>query len=213
MTHNYLGEVTIVRVLIVDDEAGIRELICNVLAKKGYETLEAENGLQALELARLCPCDLVITDQVMPGMNGLELIERLRAERYPARYLLISGFGCEGEEKRGLPFLAKPFTMAELVEILEKVAKRPTIPELEQAWREAKKDWEEAIGEMEGVMMEVPGEIPHPDGMLLLEQSGQKRRTAFEKYIGALRKYKKALKQEGLPAESTAQMKKEEHSD
>jgi YesN/AraC family two-component response regulator len=86
-----------VRVLIVDDEAGIRELICSVLAMKGYETLEAKNGLQALELARQCPCDLIITDQVMPGMNGLELIEQLSAERYPARYLLISGYGFEDE--------------------------------------------------------------------------------------------------------------------
>jgi YesN/AraC family two-component response regulator len=190
-----------VKVLIVDDEAAIRELICSVLTMKGHETLEARDGLEALELARRCPCDLVITDQVMPGLNGLELIERLSAERYPARYLLISGFGFEDEEERGLPFLAKPFTVTQLVEILEKVASLPTLPELERAWRQAKQDWEEAIGEMEGVMMVVPGEIPHPDGMLLLEQAGQRRRTAFEKYIGALRKYKQALKQGGVPAD------------
>jgi hypothetical protein len=62
-------------------------------------------------------------------------------------------------------------------------------------------------------MMEVPGQIPHPDGMLLIEQAGQRRRTAFEKYIGALRKYKKALKQVGVPAESTAGAQKEDHLD
>jgi CheY-like chemotaxis protein len=139
-----------VRVLIVDDEAGIRELICSVLAMKGYETLEAKNGLQALELARQCPCDLIITDQVMPGMNGLELIEQLSAERYPARYLLISGYGFEDEEDRDLPFLAKPFTVSELLAVLERLAKQPTLPDLERAWREAKTDWQEAIGEMEG---------------------------------------------------------------
>jgi CheY-like chemotaxis protein len=202
-----------VRVLIVDDEAGIRELICSVLATNGYETLEARNGPEALELARQIPCDLVIADQVMPGMSGLELIKRLSAERYPSCYLLISGFGLEDEEQRGLPFLAKPFTMIQLVEILEKVTSQPTLPELERAWRKAKKDWEEAISEMEGVMMEVPSEIPHPDGMLLLEQAGQRRRTAFEKYIGALRNYKKALKQGGVPSEFTAEARKDHHSD
>jgi YesN/AraC family two-component response regulator len=202
-----------VRVLIVDDEAGIRELICNVLAMKGYETLEARNGLEALELARQIPCDLVITDQVMPGMNGLELIARLSAERYPAHYLLISGYGLLDEENPGLPFLAKPFTMKQLVEILEKVARQPTLPELERAWRMAKTDWEEAIAEMKGVM-EVPDEIPHPDGMLRLEQAGQRRRTAFEKYIQALRKYKVALKRGGVvPAESTTEAQKEDHFD
>jgi hypothetical protein len=49
--------------------------------------------------------------------------------------------------------------------------------------------------------------------MLLIEQAGQRRRTAFEKYIGALRKYKKALKQVGVPAESTAGAQKEDHFD
>jgi YesN/AraC family two-component response regulator len=149
----------------------------------------------------------------MPGMNGLELIARLIAERYPARYLLISGFGLQDEEDSGLPFLAKPFTMSQLVEILEKVAKLPTLPELEQAWRKARKDWEKAIGEMEGVMTEVPGEIPHPDGMLLLEQAGQRRRTAFEKYIRTLRNYKKALRQGGVPTESTTEAQQEDHFD
>jgi YesN/AraC family two-component response regulator len=202
-----------VRVLIVDDEAGIRELICSVLEMKGYETLEARNGLEALELARQIPCDLVITDQVMPGMNGLELIARLSAERYPARYLLISGFGLLDEDNGGLPFLPKPFTVTELVEVLEKLAKLPTLPELERAWREAKKSWEEAIGEMEGVILDVPSEIPHPDGTLRLEQAGQKRRTAFEKYIKALRRYKQALKQGGVLAESTMEARKEDHFD
>jgi two-component system, response regulator, stage 0 sporulation protein F len=196
-----------VRVLIVDDEPGIRDLICSVLVMNGYETLEARNGLEALELARQCPCDLVITDQVMPGMSGLELIERLSAEQYPASYLLISGFGLLDEETGGLPFLAKPFTVTELVEVLEKVARQPTLPELERAWWEARKDWEKAIGEMEGILMEVPSKIPHPDGTLLIEQAGQKRRTAFEKYIKALRKYRTALKQGGVP------VREDHHSD
>jgi hypothetical protein len=49
-----------------------------------------------------------------------------------------------------LPFLAKPFTVSELLAVLERLAKQPTLPDLERAWREAKTDWQEAIGEMEG---------------------------------------------------------------
>lgn len=199
------------RVLIVDDEPGIREIVCSILATKGYETLEAKNGLQALGLARQIPCDLVITDQVMPGMSGLELIGRLSAERYPARYLLISGYGFDHEADGGLAFLAKPFTMAQLIDTLKEVANLPTLPELERTWREAKKDWEEAIGEMDGVMLGVPSKIPHPDGSLLIERAGQRRRIAFEKYIEALRRYRKALKQGGVPAESAAEVQKEDH--
>ncbi len=61
--------------------------------------------------------------------------------------------------------------------------------------------------------MEVPGEIPHPDGLLLLERAGQRRRAAFEKYIGALRKYKQALKQGGVPPEPSLRTRKKDHSD
>jgi two-component system, OmpR family, response regulator len=67
----------VVRGLVVDDEAGIRELIRTVAAMKGYETLEAETGQQALEIAHRFACDLIITDQEMPCMKGLELIARL----------------------------------------------------------------------------------------------------------------------------------------
>jgi CheY-like chemotaxis protein len=185
------------RVLVVDDEVSIRQLIRGVLTKKGYEAVEAENGLQALEIARRFPCDLVITDQMMPGMNGLDLIARLTAERYPARYLLISGYGLDDEETGGLPFLAKPFTMQQLMEAVEKLDAEPKLPQLERAWREAKYEWEEAIAEMEGLIMEVPSEVPHPDGTLLIQKAGQNRQMAYEKYVTAFRTYRKALQQGG----------------
>jgi PleD family two-component response regulator len=77
------------RVLVVDDEADVRKLLKTLLVINGYEVVEAENGLQAFQVAKDRQCDLVITDQIMPLMNGLEVIARLAAERYPARYLLM----------------------------------------------------------------------------------------------------------------------------
>jgi two-component system, chemotaxis family, chemotaxis protein CheY len=193
------------RVLVVDDEACIRQLIRSVLAIKGYEALEAENGLEALEIARRFPCDLVITDQVMPGLDGLSLIARLTAERYPARYLLISGYISEDEEAGGLPFLSKPFTVLQLKEMIEKLIHQPALPELERRWRQAKAEWEDAISEMEGVIQDVPGQIPHPDGSLLIQKAGENRKAAFEKYIAALGKYKEALRQGGVLGRTPAE--------
>ena len=86
---------------------------------QGHEALEAKSGLEALNVARQFSCDLLITDLIMPGMDGLQLIARLTAERYPARYLLISGYGLKNGEANGLPFLAKPFTRRQLVEAVE----------------------------------------------------------------------------------------------
>jgi YesN/AraC family two-component response regulator len=120
---------SVLRVLIVDDEAAIRELVRSVATMKGYEALEAESGLQGLEIAHRFTCDLIITDQEMPGMKGVELIARLTSERYPARCLIVSGFGVSGPLPTGLRVLAKPFTVTQLLEVLEELISNRTVPE------------------------------------------------------------------------------------
>jgi DNA-binding NtrC family response regulator len=128
------------RVLVVDDEADIRQLIRTVVAMKGYETLEAEDGLQALEMARQLTCDLIITDQEMPGMKGLELIARLKSEGHPARYLVVSGHDISGPQAAGLPIIVKPFTVDQLLSILEKLTSEKTLSEPERESRAAKRE-------------------------------------------------------------------------
>jgi CheY-like chemotaxis protein len=182
------------RVLVVDDEADIRELIRTVAAMKGYETLEAENGLQALEIAQQFACDLIITDHEMPGMKGLELIARLTSESYPALYLLVSGFNVSGQQAAGIRTLAKPFTVNQLLRALEELTSEQTLPQLERACRAAKREWEEATAELDRVIGEVPSDIPHPDGSLIIEKAGQKQTAAYEKYLAAHRKFIAALK-------------------
>jgi two-component system, response regulator, stage 0 sporulation protein F len=181
------------RVLVVDDEDGIRELLRTVAAMNGYETLEAENGLQALEIAHRFECDLIITDQEMPCMKGLELIARLTSEGYPARYLLVSGFSIKGPQAAGIPVLAKPFTVNQLLRALEKLTSEP-LPELEQAWRAAKREWEEAMSEMDRLIGEVPGDIPGPDSSPIIQKAAQKLNVAYEKYLAAHRKFIAAVK-------------------
>ena len=104
-------------VLVVEDEAGILELVKRLLAQLGYKALTAESPLAALELARVHtgPIDLVITDVVMPEMNGRELAKRLR-ETIPAlKVLYMSGYTSNIIAKRGIldvnvRLLQKPFT-------------------------------------------------------------------------------------------------------
>ena len=65
------------RILIADDEQHIVTLLSMTLRKRGYEVLTADNGTRALELACAFPVDLVIADQTMPGLSGIELAEKL----------------------------------------------------------------------------------------------------------------------------------------
>jgi CheY-like chemotaxis protein len=104
-------------VLLVEDEEMVRELGSRVLNSHGYLVLEAEDGHEALDVCRHHegPIDLVVTDVVMPGMNGSELAERV-ADLVPgAEILFISGYtgGAlveHGVLEDGTNFLQKPFS-------------------------------------------------------------------------------------------------------
>ncbi len=80
-------------ILVVDDEAEVRHLIQDLLAREGHELIFAENGRQALERARDRSLDLVITDLIMPEMEGLETIRGLKREHKNLKIIAISGGG------------------------------------------------------------------------------------------------------------------------
>jgi YesN/AraC family two-component response regulator len=186
------------RILVVDDEAGVRELLKTVLASFGYEVMEAENGFQGLQVAKQHPYDLVITDQIMPLLNGLDMISCLAAERYPARYLLISGYSANQRVPPGLSFLGKPFTVSQLIDAVERLLKEPTLAELERACHLAKREWRESVRETAEILSDVPSQIPHPDGALRIERAALKRRTLYERYMQAFYEYKGALQACGV---------------
>jgi CheY-like chemotaxis protein len=201
------------RVLVVDDEADVRKLLRIVLVINGYEVMEAENGLQGLAFAKQYLCDLVITDQIMPVLNGQEMISRLAAERYPARYLLISGYGANQGVPPGLSVLRKPFTSSQLIDAVERLLNEPTLPELKRACDLAKCEWKESVRETEEILLDVPSQIPNPDGTARIERAALKRRTAYEQYFQAFHKYKEALKACGVLGVTTEKAGPEDGSE
>ncbi|MGH3130502.1 MAG: response regulator [Gaiellaceae bacterium] len=107
-------------ILVVEDEELVRRLIVEVLTEQGYVVLPARNGAEALALAaEQDRIDLVLTDLVMPGINGRELAERLAESHGEARVLFMSGYGESVIVHRGVlepetSFIEKPFTLAAL---------------------------------------------------------------------------------------------------
>jgi two-component system, cell cycle sensor histidine kinase and response regulator CckA len=119
-------------VLIVEDEAGVRELACQFLRVKGYNVLEADSGLDALDIARrhTGTIHLLLSDMVMPKMNGGDLAARLKAIRPEIRIAFMSGYSefSRGDMSKGFPeapVLQKPFSPASLVEIVRGALARP----------------------------------------------------------------------------------------
>jgi len=106
------------RILLVEDEAGVRRSIQRILSIHGYTVLEARNGVEALRVLEEpdSRVDLVMTDLVMPEMGGRELVARLRSAGYTPRVLVMSGYDeqavLRGEPlPAGVHFLEKPFTL------------------------------------------------------------------------------------------------------
>jgi PAS domain S-box-containing protein len=104
-------------ILVVEDEALVRELVCSVLSRHGYRILQAESGAKALEVwqASREQIDLLLTDLVMPDhLNGRELAEKLCAERPRLKVILTSGYSTdvvakESVFRNGVNYLQKPY--------------------------------------------------------------------------------------------------------
>jgi len=109
-------------ILLVEDEEGLRGLNARGLTSRGYTVLEAGNGVEAIELieSRGGDVDLVVSDVVMPEMDGPTLAKELRTRNPGLKIIFVSGYAEDAFEKN-LPdevkfnFLAKPFTLKQLV--------------------------------------------------------------------------------------------------
>lgn len=104
-------------ILLVDDADRLRSLLARSLADRGYDVIEARNGAEALERSRgyIGPIHLLVTDLVMPGLNGPALADKLVADRPEMRVLFMSGYAesavaAGGKLRLGSAFIAKPFT-------------------------------------------------------------------------------------------------------
>jgi len=113
-------------ILVVDDDDGVRQIAVMILKLKGHETLAASNGLEALMVysSYRHDVDLVLTDVDMPGMNGIELANRVRDRDPSKKVLLMSGRAVAGiKGADAYPMLAKPFLPDQLVGAVDGILK------------------------------------------------------------------------------------------
>lgn len=106
-------------VLVVDDDAKIRDVLRLYLAREGYRMLEAADGPSALAVARAERCDLVVLDVMLPGLDGLEVCRQLREEG-ETPILLLTARGGDADKVVGLDlgaddYVVKPFSPRELM--------------------------------------------------------------------------------------------------
>jgi len=103
------------RVLVVDDDPAVRGVVSRILTGAGYQVSAVGDAEAALALPTLDSLAVVVTDLVLPGLDGIGLARRLAATAPALPVLLISGYAPDGVDTRGTHLLAKPFTRASLL--------------------------------------------------------------------------------------------------
>ncbi len=118
-----------VKILVVDDEPAQRELVCGFLKKQGYEVVSASSGEQALELFRRQPTELILTDQRMPNLSGLDLLKAARAINPETSVILMTAYGnidtaVEAMKAGAADYLTKPLHLEELLQKIRRIAEQ-----------------------------------------------------------------------------------------
>src|SRR6266571_4293158 len=113
------------RILIVDDEKVIREILSDFLAMEGFVVRAVEDGVAALRELRLRPYDLVISDLKMPNMGGIELLEKIAEQGLNVLTVIMTGFGTvetaiEAMKKGAYDYILKPFRVEEVVHVVQR---------------------------------------------------------------------------------------------
>ncbi|MBL0440198.1 phosphate regulon transcriptional regulator PhoB [Aeromonas veronii] len=119
------------RILVVEDEAPIREMLCFVLEQKGYETMEAEDYADGLAKVREPYPELIVLDWMMPGGSGIQFIKQLKQDEVTRQIpvVMLTARGEEEDKVRGLEagaddYITKPFSPKELTARLHAVMRR-----------------------------------------------------------------------------------------
>jgi DNA-binding NtrC family response regulator len=113
------------KILIVEDDEKVLAFLARLLSAKGYSTLKAERGSQAIHLAFIAKPDMVILDLSLPDCSGIEVLGRLKAMDESIQVVILTGYGSQeaardAMEGGAFDFLTKPFEVGELCAVIQK---------------------------------------------------------------------------------------------
>jgi len=117
------------KIMVVDDEPSLRELVSAVLEQEGYEVITAEDGKEALEKLKTIKPDLILLDMMMPGISGREVCEKIRADKktkdLKVVFLTVARFSEVGKEELNKmnvsDYITKPFDNDDLLKRVKKI--------------------------------------------------------------------------------------------
>ncbi len=120
------------RILIIDDEESMRHMLSLILKKEGYEVYAASGGKEALDLVSSLSFDFILSDIIMPEMDGLELLQALKDKKVEATIIMMSAYGTintavEAMKRGAYDYISKPFRPDEVLMALRKAEERESL--------------------------------------------------------------------------------------
>jgi DNA-binding response OmpR family regulator len=120
-------------ILVVEDETSMREALRQGLEEENHTVTVAADGLEGIHAAETCDCDAILLDVMMPGIDGIELVRRLRAKGSQTAVLMLTARDAASDIVRGLDagaddYLTKPFSLSVLLARLRAISRRSTQP-------------------------------------------------------------------------------------
>lgn len=121
------------RILFVDDDAFTRKIINSALTNRGFQTRLADSAVAALAILRTEPIDVVLTDQQMPGLSGLDLMRRMRDEGFDTPVIILTGVGSvemavSAVRSGAVHYLTKPVDPHDLQQLITDILLAPQEP-------------------------------------------------------------------------------------
>jgi DNA-binding NtrC family response regulator len=182
--------------LIVDDDTDFRSTVVRRFTRRGYQVQEAAHGEEALSLAARRQFDVVILDMVMPGMTGVEVLEKLKTTHPECEVIMLTGQGTiesavQAMKNGAFDYVSKPFPLAELEVLIEKAFERRQLHKENQQLKAALRrtdNQKEMIGKskaMQDVMRLIQRAAPSDKAILIQGESG----TGKELAARALHRY------------------------
>jgi len=118
------------RLLLIEDDPETAKAITAEFADAGFDVTWAASGIEGLDQARAGQADVIVVDRLLPGMDGLTIVEAVRKDRLRTPVLVLSALGAVDDRVRGLraggdDYLTKPFQLVELVARIEALLRRP----------------------------------------------------------------------------------------
>ena len=142
------------QILVIDDEASMRRMLQMLLTQEGYEVHTAESGEAALETLNLLPFDLIVSDIRMPGLSGIDLLRRVKADDSQAEVILMTAYASadsaiEAIRLGAFDYVTKPFQVDELVNIVRHALEKKALRE-ENVLLKVELSQQERFGEIVG---------------------------------------------------------------